>query len=329
MGALGRTQHLSDQAKTILICGATGFIGRNLVERYADVPGVSVRATHFQRSPGPSYSNVTWVHADLRDAATVTRVMEGVDVVMQFAATTTGAKDIVSKPYIHVTDNAVMNSLLLREAFEQSVGHFIFPSCTIMYQKSPTALKETDFDPADDLLSFYFGAGHTKIYLERMCEFYAGFGRTKHTVIRHSNMYGPHDKYDLEKSHVTGATITKVMTSQDGNVHVWGTGEEARDLLYIEDLLDFIDAALEKQEENYELFNVGLGSGIKIKDLVSKIIECSGRTLDMRHDLTKPTVPTSLFLDCSYAKEKLGWEPSHSLEEGLVKALKWYRENIT
>jgi nucleoside-diphosphate-sugar epimerase len=314
--------------KRVLICGATGFIGRNLVDYYHQKGEYKIRATHFKREAPQGYPGVEWVNCDLRNVEHVRRALEGVEIVLQFAATTTGAKDILSKPYIHVTDNVVMNSLLLREAFEHHVERFIFPSCTIMYQKSETALRETDFDPADELLPFYFGAGHTKVYLENMCKFYAGFGRTKHTVIRHSNMYGPHDKYDLEKSHVTGASITKVMTSQDGSVRVWGTGEEARDLLYVEDLIDFIDAALDKQKKNYELFNVGLGTGIKIKDLVSKIINCSGRSLNIKHDLTKPTIPTSLFLDCSYAKEKLDWEPAHSLEEGLTKTLQWYRENI-
>ena len=147
-------------------------------------------------------------------------------------------------------------------------------------------------------------------------------------MIRHSNMYGPHDKYDLEKSHVTGATITKVMSSTDGKVNVWGTGEEARDLLYIEDLIDFIDLAINKQDEYYELFNVGIGEKIKIKDLVRKIVQYSGRDLEVIHDLSKPTIPTSLYLDYSLAKEKLGWEPKHTLEQGLAKAIKWYKENI-
>ena len=314
--------------KKILICGATGFIGRNLLDFYSKKAEYTIRATHFQRPAVSGYPNVEWIRCDLRDPNQIKEALTDVDIIMQFAATTTGAKDIVSKPYIHVTDNAVMNSLLLREAFEQNIEHFIFPSCTIMYQKSEKALKESDFNPSDDLLPFYFGAGHTKIYLERMCEFYAGFKRTKHTVIRHSNMYGPHDKYDLEKSHVTGASIAKVMTSTDGIVNVWGTGEEARDLLYIEDLVEFIDTALNKQESYYDLFNVGIGKGIKIKNLVKKIIECSGKDLKMVHDLSKPTVPTSLFLDCTKAKEVLGWEPKHSLEQGLYKAIEWYEENI-
>ena len=314
--------------KTILICGATGFIGRNLLDFYSK-RNYKIRATHFKRNPIEGYEGVEWVKCDLRDPVQIRKAVHGVDIIMQFAATTTGAKDIVSKPYIHVTDNAVMNSLLLREAFEQKVEHFIFPSCTIMYQKSEQALKESDFNPANEIQSFYYGAGHTKVYLENMCKFYAGFEKTKHTVIRHSNMYGPHDKYDLEKSHVTGATITKVMTAEEGGtINVWGTGEEKRDLLYVEDLIQFIDLAIEKQTNFYKLYNVGIGEGIRIKDLVKKVIECSGKDLSMEHDLTKPTVPTSLFLDCQKAKEDLGWEPNHTLEQGLKKALDWYRKNI-
>ena len=289
--------------KTILVCGATGFIGKNLVYHYNQNKDYKVKAVYNKRPPY-QVENVSWVKCDLRDPNDIKKALEGVDIIMHFAATTTGAKDIVSKPYIHVTDNVIMTSYLLREAFEQGIEHFIFPSCTIMYQKSEEALKETDFNPSDDLLPFYYGAGHTKIYLENMCKFYSGFNKTKHTVIRHSNMYGPHDKYDLEKSHVTGATITKVMTSENGKVNVWGTGEEARDLLYIEDLIDFIDLA------------------------INKIIDCSGKDLEMVHDLSKPTIPTSLFLDCTRANKILGWSPKHTLEEGIKKTLNWYRNNL-
>ena len=315
--------------KNILICGATGFIGKNLLDHYSNNPIYRVRATHFNRPPVPGYENVEWINCDLRDPKQVHKALKGIDIVMQFAATTTGAKDIVSRPYIHVTDNAVMNSLLLRESFEQNIEHFIFPSCTIMYQKSNSALKEQDFNPSDDIQPFYYGAGHTKVYLENMCKFYAGLGRTKHTVIRHSNIYGPHDKYDLEKSHVTGATITKVMQNTNGTISVWGTGEEKRDLLYIDDLITFIDLAIEKQQNDYDIYNVGLGQGVRIKDLVKEVIRCSGKDLVIEHDLTKPTLPTSLFLDCTKAKKDFGWEPKYSLQEGILRSLDWYRENLS
>ena len=313
--------------KRILICGATGFIGRNILDYFYDNQNYKIRATHFKREHPTNYEGVEWVRCDLRDAAALPSLLDGVDIVLQFAATTTGAKDIVSKPYMHVTDNVVMNSLLLQQAFMESVEHFIFPSCTIMYQKCDTALKESDFNPSDEILPFYYGPGHTKVYLENLCNFYSNLGETKHTVIRHSNIYGPYDKYDLEKSHVTGASITKVMNS-DNEVVVWGTGEEKRDLLYVEDLLDFIEKAINLQTEKFSLVNVGLGEGTRIIDLVEKIIKIADKDINIKHDTTKPTLPTSLFLDCTLAKKKFDWSPNHTLEEGLAKTIKWYRENI-
>lgn len=314
--------------KSILICGATGFIGRNLLEYFVEKKQFKIRATHFHRDPVLQHPDVEWIHCDLRNSINVKKAVEGVSIVLQFAAVTSGAKDIVSKPYLHVTDNAIMNSLILRECYEQNIEHFVFPSCTIMYQKSENAVKESDFNPSDEILPFYFGAGNTKVYLEKMCEFYSRLGKTKHTVIRHSNLYGPYDKYDLEKSHVFGATVTKVMSSKDGKIIVWGSGEEARDLLYMSDFLNFVDTAIEKQTSSYELVNVGSGQGIKIKDLVKKIVHASERNLEIVHDLSKPSVPSSLFLNCDRAREIFGWEPKCSLDDGIEKTLAWYKKNI-
>jgi len=314
--------------KTILICGATGFIGRNLLEYYSKKNEYKVRATHFKRPKIEEYKNVEWVNADLRNPEIVKDVLNGIDIVLQFAATTSGSKDILSKPYIHVTDNAVMNSLILRECYEQNVKHFVFPSCTVMYQPSPNALSENDFNGDDEIFPTYFGVGNTKVYIEKMCNFFSRFERTKHTVIRHSNIYGPYDKYDLEKSHMLGATITKVLKSTDGIINVWGTGEEARDLLYVDDLVNFIDKAINNQNSFYELFNVGLGKAIKVKEIVNKIILHSNKEMKINHDLTKPTIPTSLFLDCTKSKNLLNWEPETDIDSGIIKTITWYLQNI-
>ncbi len=313
--------------KTMLICGATGFIGRNLVEKYENDNRYRVRAV-WNRRPALTKYNVEWVKADLNNAQDVNKVTEDVDIILQFAATTSGASDIINRPYIHVTDNAVMNSLLLRASYEKGIEHFIFPSCTVMYQPKESATTEEDFNGNQRLLSRYFGVGNTKVYIEKMCEFYSGLDRTKHTVMRHSNMYGPYDKYDLERSHVFGATVTKVMTNDNGIVNVWGTGEEERDLLHVDDLVDFVEAALNNQVDKYALYNVGLGEAVSIKNLVEKIIDASGKDMSIKHDLSKPTIKTSLCLDCSKADIELGWRPQISLEEGIRRTIAWYRENI-
>jgi nucleoside-diphosphate-sugar epimerase len=313
--------------KKVLVCGATGFIGRNIVTKFASRPDLEVHAVRFNRPEFPA-PGVTWHQADLRDVDAVNRLVAGMDVIVQAAATTSGSKDIVTKPYIHVTDNAVMNSLLMRAAYDHKIGHFLFFSCTVMLQSSEQPWDESGFDANRGIHPRYFGVGWTKVYVEKMCEFFAGLGVTRHTVFRHSNMYGPHDKYDLERSHVFGATITKTMTAKDGKLVVWGTGEEARDLLYVDDLVDAVERAIDRQRDAYKLYNVGAGHAVSIKDLVHKIVGASGRDLKIEHDLSQPTIKTSLSVDCTKAREELGWEPRVPLDEGIKRTIAWWRANI-
>ncbi|HEY7609066.1 MAG TPA: NAD-dependent epimerase/dehydratase family protein [Alphaproteobacteria bacterium] len=313
--------------KRVVVCGATGFIGRNLVEALARTGNAEVVAVHHKR---PTYAlpSVRWIAADLTREEGAGAAVTGADVVIQAAATTSGAKDIVERPYIHTTDNAVMNSLLLRACHEAGVGQFVFFSCSVMYQPSPTPVRESDLDLRQPLHPRYFAAGWTKLYIERMCELYAGFGRTRCAVLRHSNIYGPHDKFDLEKSHMLGATVTKAMTARDGGaLKVWGTGEEARDLLHVADLVRCVELVIERQKAPFALYNVGAGRAVKVRDVVERVIAASGRRLAIEHDLAQPTIPVSLALDCSRIAAEIGWRPEIDLDRGLAETVAWWRAN--
>jgi nucleoside-diphosphate-sugar epimerase len=314
--------------KRILICGSTGFIGRNLTQFFSEQYAYDVYAAFFRRSP-VGYPNVKSIQVDLRDPQQVERAIRGMDIIIQAAATTSGANDIVNRPYIHVTDNAVMNSLIFRAAHEQGVSHVIFFSCSVMYPSSEQALKESDFDANLPMHAPYFGVGWTKVYIEKMGEFYAKLGRTRYTVIRHSNVYGPHDKFDLERSHVLGASITKVMTNKNGEFTVWGPGTEVRDLLYIDDLVDFVAKAIQCRQAGFQLVNVGSAKGVTINELIQKVIAYSGKQLTVSHDLSKPHLPVNIRLDISKAEKNFGWRPTTDLEDGIRKTMAWYQENIS
>ena len=309
--------------KKVLICGANGFIGKNLVDAFAgkyDVRAVDIVLPQERRP------DVQWIKLDLRKREDVKRAVEGVDIVLHYAATTTGAADVVSRPYIHVTDNVVMTSLLVREAHEQGVEHFVMPSCTIMYGSSTRPVLEEDYNELA-IPEQYYGAGQTKVYLEKMCYFFSKFKKTKYSVLRQSNIYGPNDKFDLEKGHVFAASIMKICHSSD-KVIVWGSGEEERDLLYIDDLVSCVESVITKQEEYYCLINVGTGLSISISSLVEKMIQISGKSLQIVYDESKPTIKTKLAVDVSKASKMFDWSPQVSIESGIKKTLAWYRKNI-
>ena len=310
----------------VLVCGATGFIGRNITEKLVANKNYEVHAVRFTR---PEYiiPDVTWHRADLRRPEDIETVIKGADIIVQAAATTSGSKDILNKPYIHVTDNAVMNSYLFRAAFEHKVKHVIFFSCTVMYPSSEKSWKESDDFENKHIERKYYGSAITKLYIEKLCEFYADISSTKFTAIRHSNIYGPHDKYDLERSHFFGATINKIFAGKD-NIIVWGKGQEKRDLLFVSDLLDFVELVIKHQKENYKIYNCSYGKSFAIKDIISETVEASGNKLKILHDLTKPTINTNISLSSQLAKSEIGWEPKVDLSDGINKTIQWYKRSI-
>lgn len=312
--------------KRILVCGVTGFIGRNMAEFFAKQEGYEVYGVYHKRPPFMN-NHVKFLYADLRNAHEVNEALDGMDIVIQAAATTSGSKDIVEKPYIHVTDNAVMNSLIFRTAFEKKIKHVVFFSCGVMYQPLEIPRKESDLDLNADLVPQYFGIGWTKVYIEKMCQFYSQISETKYTVLRQSNIYGPYDKYDYEHSHMFGANLRKVMDAKEGEeIIVWGNGKECRDLLYVADVVEFVKKAIENQEDGFQLCNVSSGQAFSVREIVESLIRESGKNLEMGFDLTKPSIPTKLSLDPQKANELFGWKPRTSLADGIKKTMEWYRK---
>ncbi len=312
----------------VLIFGVSGFIGRNIAEKLAEKKNFKVYGTYFRTKPDDALinKNISLFKADLTQKSQVDKIVKGKDIIIQAAAVTSGSKDILTKPYIHVTDNAIMNSLIFWAAFEHHVKHVIFFSCTAMYPNQTSPVKETDLNY--QITDKYFGVGWTKVYLEKMCEFFSRISKTRYTAIRHSNIYGPFDKYDLEHSHVLGATITKVMKAKD-KIVVWGNGSEARDLLFVTDLVDFVELILTRQKLPFELINVGSGSSVPVADLVRKIIKASGKRIKIEFDPSKPTIKFSLSLNINKANKVYNWKPKVTLEKGIKNTIDWYKQNIS
>jgi GDP-L-fucose synthase len=186
---------------------------------------------------------------------------------------------------------------------------------------------ETDF-LFDDPYPVYFPVGWMKRYAEVQCELYGKYlpRKMKSTVIRPANLFGPHDKYDFNKCHVTPATIRKVADRMDP-IPVWGDGSELRDLLYIEDFVEALQTVMEKETEMFEVYNVGSNKVHSVLEVLEKMKEIAQHDAPTEFISGKPSMIPTRKIDSNKIKDKLGWEAKTTLEDGLLSAYQWYLEN--
>lgn len=314
--------------KQVLVCGASGFIGRNVSERLALNGNYEVIGTYFQHEPAHKNPNIKYVKADLTDAKTVSDLVKGKDIVLHHAAIATNFKDVLTQPHIHTTHNVIMTSLLIRAAFEAKVSHFLFSSCGYLYNTSDKPHKETEQD-YNNLPSTYFAAAWSKLYCEKMCEFYSTLNGPAFTVLRQANVYGPYDKLNLDTAHALPATVMKAISSRDGKLEIWGDGTQARDLVYVSDLVDCIETIVDKkastkEPRRYDFLNIGNGEFYTMKQIADQVVRCSPKPLEVVYNTAKPSSALIWRLDSSLARERYNWKPKVSLEEGIRKTYDWY-----
>jgi GDP-L-fucose synthase len=164
-----------------------------------------------------------------------------------------------------------------------------------------------------------------KRYGELLCRTYASHIRNPMScvVVRPSNVYGPEDKFDFAVSHVTAALIRRVAERQKP-LEVWGTGEDVRDLIYIDDFMDGLLAAF-RAEGQYLEVNICSGTGVSVKEILAAAIEADGfEDAVVTFDRSKPSTVPVRRLSRKLAKEKLGFEAKVGLKEGLRRTLDWY-----
>lgn len=307
--------------KKVLVCGATGFLGRNIVETLAQMDEYEVTGTYFHKPPY-LHPGINWVRANLTDRATVHELLAGKEIVLHYAAIVTNFNDPTTRD--HATDNLIMSALLIKEAHEQKVSHFVFPSCGYLYNSSETPFREEDVD-YNNLPENYFLMTWTKVHCEKMCEFYSTQGTTKYTVLRQANIYGMHDKTDLNTAHSTASILIKVAHAKSGSIEVWGDGAQKKDLLFVSDLTALLASLLRAKRDAFDFVNAGSGEFVTIKEIAESAVRASGKDLQIKYDVSKPSTSARWKLDCSRAKRKFGWEPRVGLAEGLRKTYDWYR----
>lgn len=224
--------------------------------------------------------------------------------------------------------NLMIQTNVIDAAYQNDVKKLLFLGSTCIYPKlAPQPMRE------DSLLTGVLEETNApyaiaKIAGIKMCESYNRQYGTNFISIMPTNLYGPHDNFDLESSHVLPALIRKfheAKCSSAPSVEVWGSGTPKREFLYSDDLADAAVYLMNVYNGN-DLVNVGVGKDISIKELAEKIKEVVGYEGDIVFNTSKPDGAPRKLVDVTKL-HGLGWEAKTSMDEGLKRVYKWFLEN--
>lgn len=310
-----------------LVTGGAGFIGHRLIERLV-AEGANVRATLHTKPAQFEHPNVKYVTTNLQELGNCTDACAGIDFVFHCAANTQGAAVIREKPLAHVTPNVPMNTYLMEAAHKACVRRYLFISSGAAYPDTGHRPAEEHEMFDDDPVDVYFAVAWMKRYAEILCRTYATKIKNPMdcVIVRPSNVYGPGDKFDPKVSHVTAALIRRVVLRSDP-FEVWGTGEDVRDLIYIDDFLDGLLSAFHV-DEPYLAINICSGEGVRVLDILKTAAKVDGfDNIDVCLDPTKPSTVPVRRLSAKLAEQKLGFKSKIGIEEGCRRTMAWYRRS--
>ena len=309
----------------IIILGSSGFIGKNIAIKLTKNNDYQVYGTYLRNKP--NIKKIKLIRVDLTKEQNVNKVLKNKDIVINAAAVTSGSKEVSSNPMKFVSDNVIMNSLVCKYSTINNVKKIILLSCSIVYATSGSKkvfVKESDLNLKNEIYEKYFGFAWIKIYLEKMAQFYSSFKITEFIVLRHSNLYGPFDKFDSLKSHVLASLILKTVNSKKKHIEIFGKGNESRDLLYIDDFVEAVRMLITKKLGYFKVFNVGSGSLYSVNKLAKIIKNYSNSKKKIINNLNYSNINTNIALNCGKIKKEIKWSYKTKINEGIEKTIRWY-----
>jgi GDP-D-mannose 3',5'-epimerase len=294
--------------------------------------GISVRAVDvkpredwYQLHPAAEI-----LELDLRLLPAAQAAVGDVDQVFNLAADMGGMGYIESNKASCML-SVLINTHLLQASRDADVERFFFSSSACVYaegkQSSPEVepLREADAYPAmpED------GYGWEKLFSERMCRhFTEDFGLVTR-VARYHNVYGPHGTFKGGREKAPAAICRKVAEAKlSGNhqIEVWGDGEQTRSFSYIDDCLR--GTRLIMDSDVTEPINLGSSELVTINQLVDIVEEIAGIKVERKYDLSAPQGVRGRNSDNTLIKERLGWQPSIPLSEGLAHTYRWIHDQL-
>lgn len=329
--------------KTALVCGAGGFIGGHMAKRLKE-EGYWVRGVDLVPNEFMNMEEVCdeFFIGDLRDTALVSRMVFGpsqtaesdkensLDVIYQFAADMGGAGFIFTgendADIMH--NSAQINLNIAHEAMKKNVKKVFYSSSACMYPEhnqldpdNPNCVEDSAYPAAPD--SEY---GWEKLFSERLYFAFAKNYGLNVRVARYHNIFGPQGTWTGGREKAPAAFCRKAAMTDSGNsIEVWGDGSRTRSFLYIDECIEatrrFVDSDFQGP------VNIGSEEMITIQNFAQMAIDISGKDLAI-NNIDGPLGVHGRNSDNNLYKEKMGWEPTQPLREGMEKTYEWILQQV-
>ena len=315
-----------DYTLPVFVAGHNGMVGSALVR-------------HLQQQGYQNIITRSFEELDLLNQANTTRFFQEnkIHQVYLAAAKVGGIHANNVYPAEFIYQNLMIQCNVIHAAHQANVEHLLFLGSSCIYPKlaeqpmKEEALLTGTLEPTNEPYAI------AKIAGIKLCESYnRQYGRDYRSVMP-TNLYGPHDNYHPENSHVVPALLRRFHQAVQENapeITIWGSGTPKREFLHVDDMAAACIHVMQLDKVVYQNhvtdmcshINVGTGIDCTIRELAETIAKTTGFTGKLIFDSSKPDGTPRKLLDVSRLKA-LGWQASISLEEGLENAYQWYVEN--
>ena len=312
---------------TYLVTGGAGFIGSHVAEKLLRRGERVVVIDNFNDYYDPTikqrnaeqlrdYDNCDMIEGDIRDVALVDRLFaeQGITHVAHLAAMA-GVRESVRQPRLYLDVNLTGTLNLLEAAKCANIQQFVLASTSSVYGKTEI-LPFVETDTADRPLAAYPAS---KRSAELLAHTYHNLAGMNITALRFFNVYGPAGRPDMMPWRLLEATQT------GEQIRLFNNGDIHRDWTYIADTVKGVLTALD-QPLGFEIINLGCGAPISLTDFVELIEEYAGKSINTVSVPTPLSDPPITYCDNTKARELLGFAPSITIQDGLLRTWEWYRD---
>jgi len=301
----------------ILVTGGAGFIGSHVTKQLLDQGHTVIVYDNLSRGFKKLIDpRATFILGSISEKEKLVKALSGVEAVIHMAAFII-VPESVEKPDLYWENNVVGTKVLLEAMKVAGTKKVIFSSSATVYGE-PDKLPLTEESPVKKAENPY---GQTKIEMEKLIEKEHENNGLNAVILRYFNPYGSNELHNPETHAIPNfilATLNKKPTP------LYWNGEQTRDFIYVEDLAASHIAALGL--EGLNIFNVGTGSGTKVKDIVTKIFDIVGYTVPIENLGERAGDVPSLYTSAEKIQKELGWRAKCSLEEGLKETIDFFKK---